>query len=230
MWTDIFLASMWGGIVALDTTAVLQIMISRPIMACSIVGLILGNFPLGFMMGVLLEFLYISELPIGAAKFSESNVGSTAAATIAILTTKQLPDRPFTAIVFAIIVTVLISSFAGRLVLARRIINGKIYEKLLYRENLSPRHINMAQAGGIVMGFLLGFVSIFVSAAVFVHLLPILLEYVPPKYDKICQPAIGSVLALGCVFLIHLFWKQNQKKWVFFIGLGLGITLFIKYL
>ena len=230
MWVDIFLASLWGGFVALDTTALLQIMISRPIVACSVAGIILGNFPLGFLMGILLELLYISELPVGAAKFAESNVGSTAAATIAILITKQFPGRPYMTMACALALTVFVSSVGGRLVLLRRYLNGRLYEKLVYKEKLSAWHINLAQLYGIVMAFLLGFVALFSMSAIFVHVLPWILKYVPEKYDKIFQPAMGSVLAVGCLFLVQHFWRQNQKKWLFFVGLGLSAFFLIKFL
>ena len=65
MWSDIFLASLWGGIVALDTTAVMQIMIARPMVACSIVGLLLGNFPLGFMIGIGLVVVEVNTVKHG---------------------------------------------------------------------------------------------------------------------------------------------------------------------
>lgn len=231
MWVDIFLASLWGGVVSLDTTALLQIMISRPIVACSVTGLILGNFPLGFFVGILLELLYISELPVGAAKFAESNVGSAAAAAITILTTAQLPDRPYITLAAALIVTVPISSFGGRLVLLMRRINGVVYEKMLYKKHLAPRDINLAQLFGVGMAFLIGFISVLISTAFFVNLLSWLLAFVPENYDKIFQPAMGSVLAAGCIFLAQLFWEQNQKKkWLFFLGVGLGLVLFLKYL
>lgn len=226
MWVDIFLASIWGGFVALDTTALLQIMISRPLVSCSIVGLLLGNFPLGFLIGILSELFYISELPVGAAKFAESNVGATAAATIAILVTEQLPTRPYMVIASALILTVMVSSLGGRLVLLMRTINGRIYEKMAYKESLAPRHINAAQVWGIVMAFVLGFISVFVSSAAFSLILLNLLKFVPDKLDAVFQPATGAALAVGCVFLAQHFWKQNSKKGNFVIGLGIGALLF----
>ncbi|MBN1559870.1 PTS sugar transporter subunit IIC [candidate division KSB1 bacterium] len=230
MWADIFIASLWGGIVAIDTTALMQIMISRPMMACSVVGLLLGNFPLGFVMGFLVELLYISELPIGAAKFAEGNVGSTAAATLAILTTRQLPQHYFMSIALALILFVPLSSLGGRLVLLKRKINGVIYERLIYRDLLAPRQINAAQLYGILLSFLVGFITLTISSILFVSGATWLLSRIPATYDKIFQPAMGGVLAAGCVFLAHLFWKQHRKKWVLFIGLGLGLILFVKYL
>ncbi|MBN1481187.1 PTS sugar transporter subunit IIC [candidate division KSB1 bacterium] len=224
------MASLWGGVVALDTTALMQIMISRPIVACSVIGLILGNFPLGFLIGILSELLYVSELPVGAAKFAEGNVGATAAATIAILTTEQLPSRPYAAIACALFLLIIISSIGGRLVLVMRQVNGRIYEKLVYKESLSARDINIAQFYGIVLAFVLGFVTVFTCCALFAHGLPWALKLVPENNDIIFQSVQGSMLAVGCVFLAHHFWRQTQKKLIFILGLGLGMVLFISFL
>lgn len=226
MWVDIFLASLWGGIVSLDTTALMQIMVSRPLVSCSIIGLILGNFPLGFLIGIVSELLYISELPVGAAKFAESNVGSTTAATIAILAAEQLPLRPNMVIAAVLILTVFLSSLGGRLVLLMRQINGRIYENFAYKESLSATHINLAQMFGIFMAFFLGFIVVFLSSAFFQGALVWLLKYIPEQYDLIFKPVTGSVLAVGCVFLIQHFWRQNQQKWILLIGLVIGIILF----
>ncbi len=100
MLPEIMLVSLWGGLVSMDTTAFLQIMTSRPIVACTVAGLILGNLQLGLLIGILLELAYISELPVGAAKFSESNVGAVSAAAVADLTIRQFPDRQDAVIFF----------------------------------------------------------------------------------------------------------------------------------
>jgi mannose/fructose/N-acetylgalactosamine-specific phosphotransferase system component IIC len=223
--TDIILISLWGGIVALDTTAVLQVMISRPIVACTVVGLILGNAPLGFTIGFLLELLYISELHVGAAKFSESNVGSVAAAAIAVLTMKQLPDRSDAVIVLSLILAVLISVCGGALVSFMRFINTRNYSRLLEKRQLKPRHINMAQLAGVCMAFLLGFICVMVTTTILMQAMPVIIRLLPAKYDKILEPAIGGLLAAECVFLAHMFWTQTRRRWIVLLGLAAGLLI-----
>ncbi len=227
MWVEIFLASVWGGFVSLDTTALMQVMVSRPLVSCTVIGLILGNFPLGFLIGVVSELLYISELPVGAAKFAESNVGSTAAAAIAILSIQHLPTHPYMIIAVSLLLSVVFSSLGGRLVMLMRSINGQIYEKFAYKESLTMMHINLAHVIGLIMAFLLGFIIVLFACVLFEPVLIWLLAFVPHTFDVIFKPVIGSVLAVGCVFLIQHFWRQNQKKWILLIGLTIGLVLFI---
>lgn len=59
------LVSAAGGLLSLDRTAALQIMISRPIVVAPVIGYILGDAVTGLVIGGVLELLFIGELPVG---------------------------------------------------------------------------------------------------------------------------------------------------------------------
>jgi mannose/fructose/N-acetylgalactosamine-specific phosphotransferase system component IIC len=67
------LIALIGGIVDLDSTATWQFMVSQPIVAAPLTGLFLGNLygeaamglKLGLMIGVILQLLWIEQLPLG---------------------------------------------------------------------------------------------------------------------------------------------------------------------
>ncbi len=63
---EIILVSAVGGLIALDKTAAFQVMISRPIVAAPLVGLLLGDPMTGLKAGLVLELLWIGHLPVGA--------------------------------------------------------------------------------------------------------------------------------------------------------------------
>ncbi len=54
-------------ICGLDRTAVLQVMISRPIVAGPLVAWVLGEPLVGLQIGMLVELLWLARLPVGAA-------------------------------------------------------------------------------------------------------------------------------------------------------------------
>jgi PTS system mannose-specific IIC component len=62
---NIIIVSAAGGILCLDRV-VLQAMISRPIVAAPVIGLILGDPYTGLIVGAFLELFWIDRLPIGA--------------------------------------------------------------------------------------------------------------------------------------------------------------------
>ncbi len=58
--------SVAGGIMSLDRTAAFQTMVSRPIVAGPVAGYLLSNVQAGLVSGMLLELLFIGDLPVGA--------------------------------------------------------------------------------------------------------------------------------------------------------------------
>jgi PTS system mannose-specific IIC component len=55
-----------GALLSLDRSAVIQSMLSRPLASASVIGLFLGEPAIGLAAGVILEFLYMGDLPVGS--------------------------------------------------------------------------------------------------------------------------------------------------------------------
>lgn len=76
-----------GGVMAVDGTSLGQFMISRPLVAASLGGLVVGNPIAGLFAGALLELIHLNVLPIGGVGFPETGpagvVAGAAAATSA---------------------------------------------------------------------------------------------------------------------------------------------------
>ena len=58
----------WGTVVALDLVSVPQALLSRPVVAGSVAGWIVGDPVAGLRVGVLLELFALDVLPIGAVR------------------------------------------------------------------------------------------------------------------------------------------------------------------
>ncbi|MBN2001201.1 PTS sugar transporter subunit IIC [candidate division KSB1 bacterium] len=223
MWLKFLALSMWGGIVSLDTTAAMQMMISRPLVSCSVVGLLLGNFPLGFSVGILLELIWLIEIPYGAVWFSEGNVGATVASAIAIFLTKQ-SGRTAPAVYIALILAVLVSIAGGWLVVTMRDINGRIYQSLLDDSNLTFKKITRAHFTGVLMAFSIGFLLTAAMTLTFALITPFIMSSIPQSADKLLQPIQGAFMGTSCGILIHLFIKQ-KRWWLLLLGFSAGFVL-----
>ncbi len=70
--TAYLLLLLMGGWIALDGTSLGQIMISRPIVAASLGGLIVGAPAHGAAIGLVLEVFHLTVLPVGAARYPEA--------------------------------------------------------------------------------------------------------------------------------------------------------------
>lgn len=64
---DIALAALVAVIAGLDRTAMLQAMISRPLVVAPLVGMLLGCPAGGVQIGLMCELLWLGRLPVGAA-------------------------------------------------------------------------------------------------------------------------------------------------------------------
>ncbi|MDD5089133.1 MAG: PTS sugar transporter subunit IIC [bacterium] len=78
-----------GAIVYLDTTAVAQLMICQPLIACGLWGVIAGNPETGILFGIAFQLLWLGSLPVGAVKFPEGNLGALIATGIAVSLAKS---------------------------------------------------------------------------------------------------------------------------------------------
>ena len=60
-----------GGVLGLDVVSFPQAMISRPIVAATLAGGLLGQAPSGMLIGAALELIALETLPFGASRYPE---------------------------------------------------------------------------------------------------------------------------------------------------------------
>jgi len=72
-------------ICGLDRVAMLQIMISRPIVAAPLTALVLGEPMVGLQIGVMVELLWLARLPVGAAVPPDDTQVAVAASALAVI-------------------------------------------------------------------------------------------------------------------------------------------------
>lgn len=71
--------SLLAGALALDATAVLQLMFSQPVVAGTLTGLVVGEPLLGLTIGAVLQLVWLGALPVGAAPFPDASSGAVVA-------------------------------------------------------------------------------------------------------------------------------------------------------
>ena len=76
----LLLLSLLGGLLALDATSLGQLMLSRPLIAAGLAGMIAGNPEGGIVVGVLMEAIHLAVLPVGASRYPEAGPAAVAAA------------------------------------------------------------------------------------------------------------------------------------------------------
>ncbi|ATB28834.1 PTS sugar transporter subunit IIC [Melittangium boletus] len=88
VWTQVALAGIWGGLVAVERKAFLQAMFSRPLVAATVMGALLDDVPAGLFVGMLLELFHLGGANLGASLPDHDTLSATgtsaAAATMAM--------------------------------------------------------------------------------------------------------------------------------------------------
>lgn len=74
------LTALLGGFIGLDATSFPQVMISRPVVAGTLTGVLFGRPAEGLAIGFLVEAFALIILPIGAARYPDSGTATVAAA------------------------------------------------------------------------------------------------------------------------------------------------------
>jgi mannose/fructose/N-acetylgalactosamine-specific phosphotransferase system component IIC len=72
----------WGTLVGLDLVSVPQAMISRPLIAGSVAGWLIGDIEAGLRIGVVLELFALDILPVGAVRYPDYGPATVAAVTL----------------------------------------------------------------------------------------------------------------------------------------------------
>ncbi|MCP3102198.1 PTS sugar transporter subunit IIC [Myxococcus sp. K15C18031901] len=83
VWVQVALAGVWGGLVAVERKAFLQAMMSRPLVASSVMGLLLNDVPSGLAVGLLLELFFLGTANLGAALPENDTLAATATSAAA---------------------------------------------------------------------------------------------------------------------------------------------------
>lgn len=99
MWIDLLPIALLGGLLGLDVVSFPQAMISRPLVAATLAGALIGHSPSGLLIGAALELVALDTLPFGASRYPEW--GSAAVVGGAIFATH--PQHPAGAMEMAII-------------------------------------------------------------------------------------------------------------------------------
>lgn len=88
--TDLALAAAVGGLVGLDRRSAFQAMISQPLVAVSLLGVLLGQAALGLWLGALLQMLWMSSMLFGANTPPNETLASTAIGAMVLLYARHI--------------------------------------------------------------------------------------------------------------------------------------------
>lgn len=93
-WHQLGIVGLYGGLLALERRAVLQAMFSRPLVAATGMGLLLGDPTTGLWIGVLLELFHLGGASLGASLPEHETLSATSTSAAAVLMASGDPASP----------------------------------------------------------------------------------------------------------------------------------------
>lgn len=223
LFPKILLVSFIGGIVATDTAAAWQIMISQPVVACPLLGWLLGDVYLGLTIGILLELPWLINIPMGGVHGAEGNLGAVVATSLSIYLKAAGVNTENIVIIVSILYSLLISRIGMVLVDYVRLANNR----LLHRADVAARQgdlsrISLLNLIGVFYSFLMGALLVGVGYWMGVLAVKPVAAFIHQQFDSAFGLAKWGLLGLGVGAVATLFISKATQWYVlipFFLGM-----------
>lgn len=174
---SVFVAFM-GGVLTLDRTAVFQVMLSRPIVASTVIGYLLGDPLQGLVTGFLLELLWLGELPVGARITTNETALTIVMTSVSLLSGPYVGGVRLGLIVFVILLFLPLGWVFKKVDRAIREFNSYLSQRAITSfEEKGEGAIDMAILKGIMAFFIPNAILIWLFVFVGVFLVRALYPY-----------------------------------------------------
>jgi mannose/fructose/N-acetylgalactosamine-specific phosphotransferase system component IIC len=150
---DLVIVALLGGALSLDAVSVAQTMISRPIVASTLVGMLFGSPESGLVVGAVLEMLAMETMPFGASRYLEWSCGAVVG-SLFVVSSGGITGR---VLLVGVVFALLSSWLAGSSMIVMRRVNGQLVAaRRAALESGQASVLPMLQFGGIALDFVRG--------------------------------------------------------------------------
>jgi PTS system mannose-specific IIC component len=219
---DLIPLALLGGLLGLDVVSFPQAMISRPLVAATLAGALVGQSASGILVGATLELIALETLPFGASRYPEW--GSASVVGGAIFATH--PDHPSGAMTLAVLGALATTWIGGWTMVKLRQLNAV----------WAGRRRSALEAGarGAVVGLQLSgmtadfFRGALLTALAYAALAPlsamcITIWSTDARLSRAFVVGLASSVAAAAAWKI--FHATSGARWMFLGGLGIGLFM-----
>lgn len=218
---DLLRLALLGAILGLDVVSFPQAMVSRPLVAATLAGAVVGNPMAGLLVGAVLELFALETLPVGASRYPEW--GSAAVVGGGLFA--QQADGSAGALCLSVLVGLASAWVSGESMVLLRRLNGQLaranLERLAAGSARSVVGLQLAGLGGdLVRGFALSVVALGVSQPLVRW--AVTSWGVDQRWSQAFVVTLAAIVAGGAVWkLVH---AVPRARWLFAAGLAVGLV------
>jgi mannose/fructose/N-acetylgalactosamine-specific phosphotransferase system component IIC len=216
----IFMLAILGAVLGLDVVSFPQAMLSRPIVAATLSGALMGDSMGGLLAGAALELVALETLPVGASRYPEW--GSASVVGGAIVATN--PDRAG-ALSVTLLAAITVGWVGGWTMVQLRTMNARWAKRLRpYIERGERRAVVGLQLAGLGADFLRGFLLTWVSLLAFRPVGRAVLGVwgADARLSRAVAVTVAASVAAAAVW--KLFRVTEHARWYLLGGLALGLA------
>jgi len=220
----IFLIALLGAIMGLDVVSFPQAMISRPIVAATITGVLLGDAAGGLLVGATLELIALETLPVGASRYPEWGSASVVGGALFALR----PEPTAGTLTMAVLGALATAWVGGWTMYVIRRFNGAIARRWIPTLGLgSGRAVVAIQTAGIAADFARGGLLTLIAMTALDPLASAMvgLWSLDARFSRAVVVAAAAAVAAGAVW--KLFHNTPAARWYFLGGLAMGLSLWV---
>ena len=220
---DVVPLSLLGAVFGLDVVSFPQAMISRPIVAATAAGALMGSATDGLLAGAVLELIALETLPFGASRYPEW--GSAAVVGGALFSSHA--DGGTGALTLAVLAALATASVGGDSMIAHRKLNGRWARQRIERIAAGSRRTVIGlQAAGFMVDLLRGAL---ITAVALLVLHPILTgAHRTWRMDERVSRAmvVGLAGTVAAAAAWKLFHAVPRARWLFLGGIAFALAVF----
>jgi mannose/fructose/N-acetylgalactosamine-specific phosphotransferase system component IIC len=211
-----------GGVLGLDVVSFPQAMISRPLVAATLAGALIGQSAGGLLLGAALELIALETLPFGASRYPEWGSASVVGGAIFA----SHPSHPAGAMTLATLAALATTWIGGWTMVKLRELNAVWARQRRDALEAGARgSVVSLQLQGMTADFLRGAA---LTALAYTLLAPlaaacIALWSVDARISRCVIVGLAASVAGGAAW--KLFHSTAGARWFFVGGLGLGLFL-----
>ena len=202
-----------GGVLALDATSFGQFMISRPLVAATLAGGLLGEPVLGLQIGMFLEFFHLDGMPSGGSRVPEAGP-----AAVALAATVSGPAG----LAFGVMAGLLVSEVGGLTVGVQRHVNMALVSRV-EAGRVSPVRLTGVHLLAMFLDFARGGIITAVGVSVGTRGIGIAYDgWTLSSESTVAMIVVAASIHLGALLKEFGGWRSQSA--VFLIGLVAGIA------
>jgi len=228
---EIALLALLAGVLAVDERAGWQGLFSQPVVSSAIVGLCFGNFLTGVSVGIVLELVWLSVLPMRGTRRPDAVAGAIVGAGAACIVARHTGDPRFVFLVaIGAFLGLIVGEFAGSL--GRRIYRFRDRELGRFEPPANSRSLSRRLLWYSIfsLGFIVAaeFVLVVVILPLAVLLTDSLTGYAGAPFVTGSRWWVNIVPVLGAGALIHTYWHKQHNRYLILCAAVTLMLLWIK--